>query len=128
MSKKKSSLDTYESINFFSTDILAMTRDCIFANKLVALSHRFKNRDLFDIWFFFQKGFPINDTVILEKTGKTLHLFLAQLKDAIPKHYRTKTILAELGDLVTEKQKHFIKEKLIQECLVHIDFTLRFLS
>jgi len=45
-----------------------MTKDCIFANKLVALSERFANRDLYDIYFFFRENFPINELLITERT------------------------------------------------------------
>jgi len=41
------------------------------ANKLVATIHRRKlvNRDLFDATFFLKSNWPVNEAVILEKTG-----------------------------------------------------------
>jgi predicted nucleotidyltransferase component of viral defense system len=49
LSKKSSKYDAYETINFYGTDISAMTKEGIFANKLLALYRRYKNRDLFDV-------------------------------------------------------------------------------
>jgi predicted nucleotidyltransferase component of viral defense system len=45
-----------------------MAPDSIFANKLVALYERFKNRDLYDINFFLKNKFPLNELVIVERT------------------------------------------------------------
>jgi predicted nucleotidyltransferase component of viral defense system len=45
-----------------------MAPDSIFANKLVALYERFKNRDLYDINFFLKNKFPLNELVIEERT------------------------------------------------------------
>lgn len=60
--------NTYEPQNINNIPISCMTPDCIFANKLVALSERFVNRDLYDIYFFFREKFPINEALITERT------------------------------------------------------------
>ena len=124
MSRRDNDVDTYESLNFFGRDILAMRKDCIFANKLVACSQRLKNRDLFDVHFFFSKMFPINREVIEERTWLTYKQFLLHLKDQIVDYYKPNLLLAELGDLVSEKQKVFIKKHLVSEVVSFIDFTL----
>jgi predicted nucleotidyltransferase component of viral defense system len=64
----------YEIVNFFGLDILAQDRSTIFANKLVALTDRnvVVNRDIYDIYFFFRNIFPINEALILERTGKNM--------------------------------------------------------
>ena len=124
LSKRKQPQDRYEIINFFGTNMLAMTKDCIFANKLVATSERYKNRDLFDIYFFYKNNFPINKELIVQRTGWSYKQLLEKLKQEIPKHYSTNSLLAEMWELVTEKQKHFIKNKLIDAVLGLIDFEL----
>lgn len=124
VSKRKIALDTYSAVNFFWTNILAMTKDAIFANKLLAISSRYKNRDLFDIYFFFKEGFPINEKIIEAKSGKSIQDFLLYLKETIPNKYSEKTVLAEIGDLIDEKQKYFMKYKIIWEVISYIDFYL----
>ena len=124
LSKRKQLQDSYEIINFFGTNMLAMTKDCIFANKLVAISERYKNRDLFDIYFFYKNNFPINKELITQRTWWIYKELLEKLKKEIPKHYSTNSLLAEMWELVTEKQKNFIKTKLISAILGLIDFEL----
>jgi predicted nucleotidyltransferase component of viral defense system len=46
------------------------TKATIFANKLVALLERMANRDIYDVYFFFQRLWDINEAVIEERTGK----------------------------------------------------------
>ena len=117
MSKKKSSDDAYDNINFYGTDITAMSRDCIFANKLLALLRRYKNRDLFDVRFFFKNKFPLRKKTIEKEAKCTYHDFLLHLQKEIPAKYNARTLLAEIGDLLTEKQKYFVKNSLVKEVL-----------
>ena len=124
ISKKTYRNNTYENSNFFGKNITVMSKDSIFANKLVALSERYKNRDLFDIHFFFTNHYPVNEKIIKERTWLSYKDFLLLIKEQIPKKHSTNTILAELGDLIDNKQKSFMKTKIIEETLRVIDFTL----
>lgn len=125
ISKKRSSYDSYETTNFYGTDIMAMTKWCIFANKLLALRRRYKNRDLFDVWFFFQQNFPVEEKIIKDLSGLTYRNLLLQLKKTITTTYNEKTLLAEIGDLITDKQKYFVKHRLVTEVLGYIDMRLK---
>jgi len=60
--------NSYELQNVKDITISCMTPDCIFANKLVALSERSIPRDLYDVYFFFRENFPINESLIVERT------------------------------------------------------------
>lgn len=124
ISKKKYINNTYENINFFGRDITAMAKDSIFTNKLLALSNRYKNRDLFDVHFFFTNKYPINEQLIKERTWLSYKDFLLMIKKEIPVRYNKKNILAEIGDLISDKQKQFMKTQLIPETLSFIDFAL----
>ena len=124
ISKRKYLNNTYENINFFGKDITAMAKDSIFANKLVACSQRFKNRDIFDIHFFFKEKYPVNKSLIKERTGKSYRDFLLELKNELPKHYSENSILAEMWDLIDNKQKIFVKKKLLLETLELINFAI----
>lgn len=126
--------NTYEVKNFFGNSIIAMTPDCIFANKLVALTERkeqqnkIASRDLYDIRFFFNNRWNINEAIIKERTGKSLKTYLHSLLSFIPDNFNEENILRWIGELITEKQKYFIKNKLIQETLNHIEFKISNLS
>lgn len=120
--------DKYEVKNLFGDSIMSMEKDCIFWNKLVAISERKKKRDkvaprdLYDIRFFFKNKRPINHDLILERTWKVAEDYLKDLLTFIPQNFNKENILRWLGDLVTEKQKFFIKNKLIKEVLSEIEF------
>ena len=76
---------------------------------------RFTNRDIYDVYFFFKNFFDINEKVIFERTWLSLNeLFkkIIEKLDKLPKNYK---ILDWLWELLDEKQKDFVKNKLISE-------------
>lgn len=117
ISKKQYKNTEYEIVNFFWKQIRAMKPSSIFAHKLVALSERMKNRDLFDVDYFFKQWFPINKEIITERTGLTYEEFLENLSITIPQNFKPNTILAEIWDLISNKQKDFMKTKMVDEVL-----------
>lgn len=117
ISKTKYQNTEYAPINFFGKSILAMSPSSMFAHKLVALSERMKNRDLFDVDFFFKQHFPLNQAIITERTQLSYPDFLAKLVELIPQYFKANTILAEIGDLINEKQKAFMKTQMVEEVL-----------
>lgn len=117
ISKKTSQYDHYETQSVFGVPLLVMQKDCILANKLLALRSRWKNRDLFDVNFFLSQGFVIDEQIIKHKAGLDLHDFLRDIIAQIPDHFSPKTILAEIGDLITDKQKHRLKTTMIDETM-----------
>jgi len=124
ISKKQYKNTKYELVNFFWKQIRAMEKSSIFAHKLVALSERMKNRDLFDVDFFFKQGFPIDKDIIIERTWWTYKEFLEKLLIIIPKEFKHNTILAEIWDLISNKQKDFMKTKMVDEVLWFIKLEL----
>ena len=105
----------YDYVDFFWTMIQVQNKETIFANKLVALLERFTNRDIYDVYFFFKNFFDINEKVIFERTWLSLNeLFkkIIEKLDKLPKNYK---ILDWLWELLDEKQKDFVKNKLISE-------------
>ena len=124
ISKKQYKNTEYELINFFWKQIRAMKQSSIFAHKLVALSERMKNRDLFDVDYFFKQWFPIKEDIIIERTWITYKEFLEKLIVVIPKEFKHNTILAEIWDLITNKQKDFMKTKMVDEVLGFIQLEL----
>jgi predicted nucleotidyltransferase component of viral defense system len=124
VSRKIWKTNQYEIVNFYGTDIRVQDKATIFANKLVALTERSTNRDIYDVWFFFKNMFPISEAVLQERTRKTTKEFLTVVEQKIQKLTKNHNILDGLGEVLTEKQKYFVKEKLISELLSMIQFTL----
>jgi len=104
-----------------------MDSDCLFANKLIALTQRNRivSRDLYDVHFFLKNGFGINPAVIKEKIGKSVSAYLKEVLAFIPKNFNKENLLAGLGELVHEKQKVFIKDKLIDETCEYLKLIIK---
>ena len=98
--------DEYEILHYLGLSILVMKKKFIFANKLVALTERrgVASRDLFDINFFFNKEWNINNETIQIRTGKTLSLYLKSLILFIKRNFSSTNILAGLGEVIDNKQ------------------------
>lgn len=108
----------YKIVNFFGHQIQTQDQATIFANKLVALTDRsvLAHRDIYDVYFFFRHMFPLNEALILERTGKTKNEYLLFLIDFLQK-YGNHNLLDGLGEVLDPKQKVFVKERLLQELL-----------
>lgn len=126
ISRRISPLDQYEVKNYLGLPILVMKKDCIFAHKLIAVLDRKKlaNRDLFDIYFFLKNNWPINEEILIEKTGLSVKKYLKKVISFIEKQ-KSINILHGLGEIVDEKQKQWIKEKLIKELLFLLKLYLK---
>lgn len=114
--------NSYEIRNFYGIDIRVQDKATIFANKLVALTQRNTNRDIYDVWFFFKNSFEINENIINERTGQALNIFLEQVIKKIEALSNNYNILDWLWEVLTEKQKFFVKNNLIWELLGYLQF------
>jgi len=112
----------YEIRNFYGVDIRTQDKATIFANKLVALIERNTNRDIYDVYFFFQNNFPINQKVIFERTGKNTHDFFSEILEKLEKLGPKYNILDGLWEVLDDKQKSFTKNKLISELISMIRY------
>ena len=110
----------YEIINFHGLSIRAMDKSSIFANKLVALTDRknLTSRDLWDIHFFFDHSYKINEKIIEERTWKSSKEYIKFLYRFIEKNFNTKNIVdANLWVVLDDKQKAWVKQHLKQKVL-----------
>jgi len=112
----------YDILDFFGINMKVMVKEDIFANKLVALSDRSSvaSRDIFDINFFLDKMWGINEKIIKERTNKNLSDYLLECINII-KEVSERKLLFGLGDLVDEKQKHWIRNKMKEEIIFKIN-------
>lgn len=112
--------------NYLGIDVLTMPQADLFANKLLALLERKKtaNRDIYDIYFFFKKNFPISSAILKQQTGKNLGEYLESVKLFLAK-INQKKILDGLGEVLDEQKKKWIKENLVKELIFEIDLYLQ---
>ena len=118
--------NNYEIINFYWIDLKVQDKGSIFANKLVALTERNTNRDIYDVNFFFEKGFDINDDIIIERTWKSKKELFKKIIDKLEKLWKNYKILDWLWDVLNEKQKQYIKVNLILDLINKLKFNLDF--
>jgi len=114
----------YEILDFYGTDIKVQDKWTIFANKLVALTERHTNRDIYDISFFFNNSFPINEHIIQERTWVDLSSLLKIIKDKLEKLSENYKILDGLWEVLDDEQKKIVKNTLISNLIGIIQMKL----
>ena len=122
---KRTFPNQYEIRDYLGISMLVMQKSYMFAHKLVALTERkqLANRDLFDIYYFFSQHWEIDEKIIKLRTGCSLKEYLRKCLSFIEK-VNNKQILQGLGDLIDEKQKALVKNKLKQELIFLIRYYL----
>ncbi len=117
----------YELLNFYWTDILTQDKETIFANKLVALTERNTNRDIYDVYFFFKNNFWINEDIIFERTWKSKKKLFTEILKKLKNLWENYKILDWLWEVLQdEKHKNFVKTKLVKELIWILSFKVDF--
>jgi predicted nucleotidyltransferase component of viral defense system len=108
--------------NYLGISMLVMSQADMAAGKLAALLTRkhFATRDVFDAWFFLKNNWPINDSLFTKKTGLSLLEGFEKARTQV-KGIKKTELLAGLGDLIDNKQKDWVREKLVDELLFYLD-------
>jgi predicted nucleotidyltransferase component of viral defense system len=117
ISKRRYQADHYTHHDLFGLTIKSLDLSTLAAHKLCALTDRqnLVNRDLYDTWWLLKKMFPINKEIISERTGKSLGDYLRFTQEYIDKHVDPKHILLGLGEVLTEPQKDWVRDHLLNE-------------
>lgn len=116
ISRKIRKHNHYEIKNFFWQDILVQDIATIIANKLVALTERAKNRDYFDAWYLLSQAYPINEDLVIERTGDNLIALYTSIIHHIEQLPAQHKMLDELGEtLYDDKQKNYVKMHLLND-------------
>ena len=112
----------YKIVWFMGTRMKIVDEATLLTNKLVALSKRkgAVARDLFDVYYFLNFNFPINEKLIQERTKKNKKEYLKFLIKFIQKNYTPRNVLQGLGESLDEKQKIWAKRELIPLTLKEI--------
>ena len=108
----------YERKMIENTPVYCMSQSSMVANKIVALYNRAYPRDLFDVHYFLQNNFPCKEEIIFLRTQMSSAEIIEELLEKIPRYFATNTVLAGLGELLTDTQKIRVKTHLVDETLV----------
>lgn len=115
--------DRYEVKTYLGISMLVMSKEDMFAHKLVALSERknVANRDYFDLWFFLKNNWEINKKMVELRAGMD---FIKYLKKSIKKveGLDEKHILQGLGEVLDAKLKNWVKNNLKKDLLFLLSF------
>lgn len=103
----------YEIKTYLGISMLVMTREDMFAHKLMAMIERVgkTSRDIFDVQYFIKNNWPINKEIVEKRAGvpfkQALEKAISMLEAMNNKH-----ILDGLGELLSEPQKDSARAKL----------------
>lgn len=108
--------------NYMGISMLVMNKAAMVACKLVALVERnkFASRDVFDINYFLKKDFEIDKELVELRTGKKFTKVVEEAKSRISK-MKPNEVMFGLGELLDEKTKVYVKEKLIEDVKLELD-------
>lgn len=120
--------NVYKAVRLPDIDRIAncQTVETMFANKLVALIDRYKRngsiagRDLYDIHYFFMKGFRYSESVIVERTGKDVFVFFEELIGFIEQKITDTIINQDLNYLLPSDKFQKIRKVLKREVLMFL--------
>jgi len=116
----------YEKISYMGVFMYVMCKKDMFAHKFVAMYERLgkTNRDLYDVHFFLENMWPINKDIVEKRTGLKFKDFVKKCIGMIEKMDGS-NLLAGLGELLSSKQKPFVKTKLKIEILYLLKLFLK---
>lgn len=108
----------YELKSYLGIPIQVMVLEDMVAHKLMAMLERVgkTSRDVYDVWFFLKKRFPINKKIVEQRSGLTFKKALQKAVLALGK-MSNRNILDGLGDLLTSSQKDWARAKLKEEAV-----------
>ncbi len=106
----------YEVKNLLGISMLVMTKEDMFANKLMAMVERIgkTSRDVFDVYSFFKQGWAINRVIVEQRADMPLKEVLLKCIALLEK-MDNKHILDGLGEFLNDAQKDWARAKLRDE-------------
>lgn len=106
----------YHLKNYLGIPMLVVAQESMFAGKLIALTKRkvFAPRDLYDTHFFLKNGWGVDERVLTSYGVDSAERYLRLCADFVGS-LAQENLLAGLGELIDEKQKIWVREKLRDE-------------
>jgi predicted nucleotidyltransferase component of viral defense system len=108
----------YELKTYLGISMLVMVKEDMFAHKLMAMYERIgkTSRDIYDVWFFLEKRWPINKQIVEQRANLPFNALLEKCIKQLEK-MNNRNILDGLGDLLSEPQKGWARAKLRTETI-----------
>lgn len=121
ISKRSFESNHYTTQYYLGVPILVLDKPFLTAHKFAAILDRKKivSRDLFDAHFFLKQNWPIDEDTIRLRTGKDLPDYFIYLADTLQKR-GSSDMLQGIGELITESQKAWVKNKLLPDLLFYL--------
>ena len=112
---------SYVIKSYLGISMKVMTPEDMAANKLVAFYERIgkTNRDIYDTWFFFSNNWSINKELVERRIHMPFKEFLEVCMNILEKLDGRK-MLSGMGEVLNEKQKSWVKNKLKEELLFQL--------
>ena len=109
---------SYEVKAHLGISMKVMAKEDMAAHKLAAMCERIgkTNRDIFDVWFFLSDNWRINRKIVEKRAQLPFKEFLRKCIGLLEK-VGSRHILSGIGELLNEKQKTWVKAKLISETI-----------
>lgn len=103
----------YELKTLLGISMLVMTKEDMFANKLMAMYERIgkTSRDVYDVYFFSKNNWPINRKLVEDRANMSFKEVLTKCIELLEK-MDNRHILDGLGEILTESQKDWARVKL----------------
>lgn len=123
----KSNVYKYQYLPEINRVMTCQTIETMFANKLVAITERFKKhksiagRDIYDIHHFFINNYSYSRKVIEERTNMKTEEYLKKLIKFISQKVTQKIINEDLNTLLTDRKFQAVRKIIIPETINFIE-------
>ena len=102
----------YKLLGLSSLMVPVMTQSDMFTHKLCAMCERQAPRDVFDVWFFMERGWSLNPYIIKERTGLGVSSFLSKCVSSLNR-VTVPDMMMEIGELLDDTIKEKVKSGLL---------------
>ena len=118
---KRDFMSSYETRNILGINLLIMKKEDMVAHKMVAMYERMGEamRDIFDVHYFLSNDFEFNKIIISNRTNLEFKDFIENTIAGLLE-IKKNELLGGLGELVDEKQKFWIKNKMIDDTIFQL--------
>ncbi len=115
----------YDLKSYMGISMLVMTKKDMFAHKLMAMHERLgkTNRDIYDVYFFAKNNWEVSKEIVKGRLGMTFEELVGKLISGLEK-FNDRNVLDGLGELLTGKQKAWVKASLKKETLLSLKIML----
>lgn len=108
----------FEIKTYLGVSMQVMIIEDMFAHKLMAMYERMgsTSRDIYDVWYFLQKRFPINHLIVEKRSGLPFNEVIEKCTVKLEK-MNNRHILDGLGELLSPGRKDWARAKLREETI-----------